>query len=207
MQVLFGGTFDPFHNGHAAMIRTLCATFPDAQVSVIPNRLPPHRQASASAQHRLHMLSLGLPERQQIEISRIEIDRAGPSYSVRTLEDYRHTFGDREPLVLCMGADAARKLDQWHAAARIPTLAHVCILDRDGESAVIPGFSGQLNETEAAGALNEQPCGLVFRLQTPEVPVSSTQVREMIRAGVDRLPVPEPIQHYIQTHALYQDAE
>jgi len=99
VQVLFGGTFDPFHNGHAAMIRTLRATFPDAQVSVIPNRLPPHRQASASAQHRLHMLSLGLPERQQIEISRIEIDRAGPSYSVRTLEDYRHTFGDREPLV------------------------------------------------------------------------------------------------------------
>ena len=207
MHVLFGGTFDPFHNGHAAMIDALRAAFPHAQVSVIPNRLPPHRQASASAQHRLHMLSLGLPDRHQIEISRIEIDRAGPSYSVLTLEDYRHIVGHREPLVLCMGADAAEKLDQWHDATRIPTLAHVCVLDRDGESALVPGFSGQLIETDDASALDQQPCGLAFRLQTPEVPVSSTQVRAMIRTGVERLPVPEPIAHYIQTHALYQDTE
>jgi len=55
--------------------------------------------------------------------------------------------------------------------------------------------------------LDQQPCGLAYRLQTPEVPVSSTQVRAMIRTGVERLPVPEPIAHYIQTHALYQDTE
>lgn len=207
MQVLFGGTFDPFHNGHAAMLHALCATFPQAQISVIPNRLPPHRQVSASAPHRLQMLHLGLPEHQQIEISRIEIDRAGPSYSVRTLEDYRLTYGEREPLVLCMGADAAEKLDQWHEASRIPALAHVCVLDREGESAAVPAFSGRLVETDDTNALDHRPNGLAVRLKTPVVSVSSTRVRDMIRAGVEHLPVPESIEHYIQTHALYQDTE
>lgn len=189
------------------MIEALLAAFPSAQISIIPNRLPPHRSAVANSEHRLAMMSLGLAAYPQVQISRIELDREGLSYSVRTLEDFRATYGANESIILCVGADAAARLDSWHQAQQIPQLAHICVLDREGETAIAPDIAGLMSEAASSETLTGHSHGFICRLKTPVVPVSSTDVRAMIRKGITPLPVPEPIQHYIQSHALYQDPE
>lgn len=205
MQILFGGTFDPVHNGHVAMIDALSSAFPEASVHVIPNRLPPHRQTVASSRHRLAMLQQVFGAHSQVQVNCIEMERAGPSYSVDTLAAFRQEIGPHEPLILALGADAAAGLGRWHRPEAIAGLAHVCVLDRAGVTADLPSVMGALVETDDAHQLETTPSGYVFRLKTPVVLVSSTAVREKLRLGATQLPVPDVIADYIHTHRLYRN--
>ncbi len=204
MQILFGGTFDPVHNGHVAMMDALSAAFPHALVHVIPNRLPPHRQTVADSGHRLAMLDLLLSGYERITVDRIEMERDGPSYTVDTLRAFRAEYGPDEPLVLSMGADAARGLARWHQPERIAELAHVCILDRDGQTAETPEVLASMRPVNSINALADSAFGCLCRLQTPAVPTSSTEVRGLIAEGVETLPVPKEIHDYISNHNLYR---
>ena len=100
MQVLFGGTFDPVHNGHVAMAMSLRDAFPDATIRVIPNRQPPHRSSRVSSAHRLAMLKLAMDEISGVTVDPIELGRDGPSYTVDTLCSLRAIYSEQEPIVL-----------------------------------------------------------------------------------------------------------
>ena len=128
MQVLFGGTFDPVHDGHIMMVESLVRTFPNATVHVIPNHQPPHRACLASSEHRLAMLKVATDGMFQTVVNAIELDRSGPSYTVDTLRVFREQFGTGESLVLCLGADAAGAVDQWYRPELLAELSHLCIL-------------------------------------------------------------------------------
>ena len=106
VQVLFGGTFDPVHNGHVAMAISLSVAFPDATIRVIPNRQPPHRTSRVSSAHRLAMLKLAMDEISGVTVDLIELGRDGPSYTVDTLRSLRAIYGEQESIVLALGADA-----------------------------------------------------------------------------------------------------
>lgn len=204
MQILFGGTFDPVHNGHVVMIEALSSAFPLATVHVIPNRLPPHRQTVASSLHRLVMLDMVLADYPRVKVSRIEMDRDGASYSVDTLAEIRAQYGDCESLVLALGADAAAGLGRWHQPERIPGLSHVCVLDRAGVTAQLPSTMAALCEAQSTEELENTPFGCLFRLKTPLMLVSSTAVREKLLRGETQLPIPDVISEYIHTQRLYR---
>ena len=146
MQVLFGGTFDPVHNGHVAMVDQLQVTFPSATIHVIPNNRPPHRDSKVSATHRLKMLQLAMSHLPGIKINRIEYERPGPSYTIDTLNGLREFFGNDESFVLVLGADAIRKMDSWYRPRAVPSLCNICILNRAGEHVDIPFVLAEMNE-------------------------------------------------------------
>ena len=204
MQILFGGTFDPVHNGHLAMIDGLSNAFPDALVHVIPNRSPPHRTSEVASGHRLAMLAIVLEKYSKVILDQVELNLQGPSYSIRTLEFFRSIYGESEPLVLSLGADVAEGFGEWHQPQRVLELVHVCVLDRAGQTGKLPNVMDALRETEDLGALDQFPSGYLIRLKTPIVPVSSTEVRKRIREGNPELPIPGKIKHYISKHRLYR---
>jgi len=207
VQVLFGGTFDPVHNGHVAMAISLSVAFPDATIRVIPNRQPPHRASRVSSTHRLAMLKLAMDEISGVTVDLIELGRDGPSYTVDTLRSLRAIYGEQESIVLALGADAVRSLESWYQPEQLPSLCHLCVLKRAGERIEIPGLLNQMVEVNRAIDLSETPSGRLYRLDTPEIPVSSTAVRELIARGTSQLPVPPTIADYIGSNHLYQDTE
>jgi nicotinate-nucleotide adenylyltransferase len=207
VQVLFGGTFDPVHNGHVVMAESLARAFPDAIVHVIPNREPPHRASRVSSEHRLAMLRLAMEGISQITVNAIELGREGPSYTVDTLRALREQFGVKESLVLCLGADAVRVVDQWYQPEMLVELGHLCILNRANQSIEIPQVLEVYQLTGNFSDLSNQANGLLARLATPNIPVSSTEVRDLIAKHAPILPVPPKIADYIGRHRLYQDTE
>ena len=207
MQVLFGGTFDPVHNGHVAMVDQLQVTFPSATIPVIPNNRPPHRDSGVSATHRLAMLQLAMSHLEGIKINRIEYERPGPSYTVDTLNGLREFFGNDECLVLVLGADAIRKMDSWYRPKAVPLLCNICILNRAGERVDIPSVLAEMNEITDGGLLDNLSSGYLIRLQTPDLFVSSTLVRSLIAKGAAQLPVPPNVADYLVKHNLYQDTK
>lgn len=207
MQVLFGGTFDPVHDGHVAMVDQLRVTFPSATIHVIPNRRPPHRNSEVSATHRLEMARLAMGHLTGIKINRIEFERSGPSYTIDTLNVLREQFGNDESFVLVLGADAIRKMDIWYKPRTVPLLCNVCILNRAGEHIGIPSALAEMNEIVDGALLDNLPSGNLIRLQTPDLFVSSTLVRSLIARGAKQLPVPPKVVDYIVKHDLYQDPE
>ena len=207
VQVLFGGTFDPVHNGHVAMAMSLRDAFPDATIRVIPNRQPPHRSSRVSSAHRLAMLKLAMDEISGVTVDPIELGRDGPSYTVDTLCSLRAIYGEQESIVLALGADAVRSLESWYQPDKLPSLCHLCVLKRAGERIEIPGLLSQMVEINRAIDLSEVPSGRLYRLDTPEIPVSSTAVRELIARGTSPLPIPPTIADYIGSNHLYQDNE
>ena len=207
MQVLFGGTFDPVHDGHIAMVDQLRVTFPSATIHVIPNNQPPHRNSEVSATHRLKMLQLAMSHLQGIKINRIEYERPGPSYTIDTLNGLREFFGNDECLVLVLGADAIRKMDSWYRPKAVPLLCNICILNRAGERVDIPSVLAEMNEITDGGLLDNLSSGYLIRLQTPDLFVSSTLVRSLIAKGAAQLPVPPNVADYLVKHNLYQDTK
>jgi nicotinate-nucleotide adenylyltransferase len=207
VQVLFGGTFDPVHNGHVVMAESLARAFPSATIHVIPNRQPPHRASQVSAEHRLAMLSMAMEGIPHITVNAIELGRDGPSYTVDTLRALRAEFGANESFVLCLGADAVRAVDQWYQPEMLAELGHLCILNRANQTIEIPQVLRCYQPTDNVSDFSNQANGLLARLATPNVPVSSTEVRALIAKHAPTLPVPPKIADYIGRHHLYQDIE
>lgn len=127
---VFGGQFDPPHNGHLAVVRAARDQLGLDRVLVIPNPHPPHRpspQTPAETRYRLALAAFG--GEPGVEVSRLELDRAGPSYTVDTLAELARP--DRE-LYLILGADQLAALPAWHRPGRVRELARVAVAARPG---------------------------------------------------------------------------
>ena len=208
VQVIFGGTFDPVHSGHLAMLSAVCETFSEALVRVMPNGDPPHRQVNASASQRVEMLRLAMPAHPRVILDTREVGSAGPRYTVDTLAAMRDEYGPDESLVFCLGRDAAAGLLSWGHPERVLDFANLCIMHRAGHLELPAEVSALWSHTYVSeNALCTAPFGRVCELKTPDVPVSSTQVRALVAAGQFPLPVPTVIGDYIREHGLYLDTE
>ena len=203
-----GGAFDPVHIGHLRGAMAVRDTLNLERVDLIPAAQSPLKdQATVDAAHRLAMLKLAMDEISGVTVDPIELGRDGPSYTVDTLCSLRAIYGEQEPIVLALGADAVRSLESWYQPDKLPSLCHLCVLKRAGERIEIPGLLSQMVEVNRAIDLSEVPSGRLYRLDTPEIPVSSTAVRELIARGTSQLPIPPTIADYIGSNHLYQDTE
>jgi nicotinate-nucleotide adenylyltransferase len=192
---ILGGTFNPPHIGHL-----LCASEAHAQlgldrVVLMPVLEPPHKEAreDPGVEHRLELCRRAVADDDRLEVSRLEADRPGRSFTVATLQELH----DREPeqeLTFIVGGDMARTLPSWREPERLLELATLAVAEREGAG-----------REEIAAALS--PLGRAERVvyfDMPPVGVSSSMVRERVRAGQSiRYLVPDRVAAYIFEHGLY----
>ncbi|MFH1845789.1 MAG: nicotinate (nicotinamide) nucleotide adenylyltransferase [bacterium] len=190
-RALLGGSFDPFHNGHLAMVRYLLERGLADRVLVVPARQSPHKgMVTASAGHRLEMARQALSGVADVTVLDLESRRSGVSYTVETLEHLAGQYPGDE-LRLALGADNLDAFHTWRKPERILELARPVVFARRGWSGELPAELGER---------------AIFVTDFSE-PVSATWVRIELAAG--RFPVaavPAPVLTYIEKHDLYRTA-
>jgi nicotinate-nucleotide adenylyltransferase len=177
---IFGGSFDPIHHGHLLAAVALGETLGLDEVRlVVAARQPLKRDGhGAAAQDRAAMAELAVRGAERLVVSRVELARTGPSYTVDTLRAFRAERDDAE-LVLLLGADAARDLPSWREPDAIRGLARIEIFARGDE-------------------------GGAHRV--PRIDISSTDIRARVRLGRSiRYWVPDAVADYITAHRLYRE--
>ncbi len=190
---IYGGTFNPIHNGHLHLIRAACAQLSFDRLLVVPANIPPHKAATdlASNRDRLEMARLATAGMPGVWVSDIELRARGKSYTVLTLERLRALFPECS-FTLLMGADMLESFDRWHRWQDILKLADIAAFARN----------------EGEESLLERKAALIGRARVVRVeplPLSSTLVREKVRRGEDISGlVPEPVAAYIYEKGLYR---
>ena len=190
---IYGGTFNPIHNGHLHLIRAACAQLSFDRLLVVPANIPPHKAAVdlASNRDRLEMARLATAGMPGVWVSDIELRARGKSYTVLTLERLRAHFPECR-FTLLMGADMLESFDRWHRWRDILKLADIAAFARN----------------EGEESLLERKAALIGRARVVRVeplPLSSTLVREKVRRGEDISDlVPEPVAAYIYEKGLYR---
>jgi nicotinate-nucleotide adenylyltransferase len=209
---IFGGTFDPVHNGHLTIAGRLGKYLSLEALHMVPCKIPPHRDnPHASDEQRLAMLHLATEDMEDIVIDARELQNNRISYTVDTLKSFRDESGADVSLVLCMGADAFASLHTWHHWEQILELAHITVATRPGTGNSLAGsLRALLSEchTEIPDDLNSRPSGLIHMANLGEIAVSSSEVRKILFSGHPDLAslstlLPSNVLEYIQRYNVY----
>ena len=197
----FGGTFDPVHAGHLALAREVLRQGRADRVLFVPAPSPPHKDAAqiTAFEHRLNMVRLSVREEAGFCWSDLERKRTGKSYTVDSLAELSAdgSFGE---ILLLIGSDSLRQLHLWYRAHDLVRDHGLIVYPRRNE----PVLRSELQEHWSAEE-TEKLLGSVMG-SAPEFPVSSTQIREMVKKeGVKSISafVPSPAADYIARHRLY----
>lgn len=194
---IMGGTFDPIHNGHLVAAETARIEFGLNQVLFIPTGNPPHKLGNkvTPAELRYKMVEEAIRDNTFFAISRIEIERKGPSYTIDTLRLLHKSFPEDE-LFFITGTDAFRELLFWREAEEILKLTHFIAASR-------PGFDAK---DFFAKVTREHPefSERINLLEVPALAISSTDIRARITRGQSiRYLLPEPVRMFIVNQGLY----
>lgn len=187
---IMGGTFDPLHLGHLVTAEQARADLELDEVVFVPAGRPWQKTREVtSAEHRYLMTVLATAANPAFSVSRVEIDRAGPSYTVDTLRALRHVV-PHDDLLFITGADAILSILTWKDAAECLALAAFVAATRPGHD---------LSDLEHEGLRDR-----VLHLDVPALAISSTDVRERFAAGrsVTYL-IPREVEEYARKHGLY----
>jgi len=183
---LFGGTFDPIHNGHLAMAREAAGRCALDRVWIIPANRPPHKASATHAPYkdRLRMVEIACAAEPGFEASRLE-EGEGRSYSIDTIEKVRATLKPEDELHFLIGADAFAEIETWHRWQDVVREVSFIVVSRPGKQYAIP-----------AGARVERIDGLAL-------PASSSEIRRRLAAGDWNVDVPAEVLAYIRSRGLY----
>lgn len=198
---LLGGTFDPVHYAHLAVAEQTRERLGLAGVLFVPAAMPPHKPGRpiSAARHRLAMLELAIAGNRAFLVSRIELERPGPSYTVDTvaalLADPPADLPPRLDLVLILSAEALALLPEWHEPARLLDLCRIAVVPRRG----FGGIGSEWLSRHFPG--REDRFSL---LDGPDLGNSASEIRARVRGGGSiRYLVPPPVEAYIRDHGLY----
>jgi nicotinate-nucleotide adenylyltransferase len=204
---VFGGMFDPIHYGHLRTAHELHELLGLERIAFIPAGDPPHRAAPlADAATRLAMVRAAVEDDDRFLVDERELKRAGPSYTVLTLEELR-AERQAQPIVLILGMDAFAGLERWHRAGELIDLAHVVVALRPRVAPPVDGLPATLlqrNRCDDPAQLAGIPAGLVHVCRNTQLDLSSSAVREVIAAGRDpRYLMPEAARRIILARGSY----
>ncbi|WP_236685286.1 nicotinate-nucleotide adenylyltransferase [Demequina salsinemoris] len=183
---VLGGTFDPIHHGHLAAASEVCAVLSLDHVLLVPTAAQPFKEPGApvDATHRLAMCRLAVAHDPRLEVSTVDIDRGGTTFTIDTLEDLHEQLPGVE-LYFIAGADALARLSEWRDADRLLSLARFVAVTRPGHA---------MSPSSGAYAV----------VEAPALDVSSTDVRRRVGEGRPiRYLVPHAVADYIEEHDLY----
>lgn len=214
MRLLYGGTFDPVHEGHLAIARAVADALGEP-VELLPAADPPHRAPpGAGAEQRATMLDLAVAGDSRLRVDRRELRRSGPSFTIDTLAEVRREVGPDLPVAWVLGIDSLRELDSWRDWQRIFEFAHVIGVERPGTDpgvdwlrAQAPAVHAELRPRWLApGQLRNAAAGGYAPLPIrPLRDESATEVRRRIAAGEDWSGmVPPAVARYIVDQRLYR---
>ena len=201
-ELYYGGTFDPVHWGHLTPVLALAESVKAKSLHFMPCYIPPHKEpARVTSQHRSSMLELALSEikptaSMTLAIETYELNKGGASYTVDTLEHFKRLKPDSK-LGLVIGMDSLLSFTTWFNWQQILDLCHLFVMQR-------PGYRFNSNELDA-----RLKCRLddnIHLVETPEVDVSSTHVRQLLLLGKTPTEdeVPRVVLEYIERCKLYR---
>lgn len=183
-----GGTFDPIHHGHLVAASEVAQHFDLDEVVFVPTGEPYQKRNASPSEHRYLMTVVATASNPRFRVSRIDIDRGGPTYTIDTLRDVRDLHPDAE-LFFITGADAFASIVEWKDQDELWRLAHFVAVTRPGHQLSMSGF----------------PADRVSLLEIPALAISSTDCRARVRAGYPVwYLVPDGVVQYISKHDLYR---
>ena len=187
---IFGGTFDPIHNGHLAMAREAARRCALDRVLFVPAARPPHKSAGPHAPYedRYRMVELACAGAPAFEASRLEAGTA-QSYSIDTIEKVSAGLTPADRLFFLIGADAFSEIESWRRWQEVVKSVEFMVVSRPRRQYAIPA--------EAR----------LHRLDDLEVPTSSSGVRRKIGRGEFDVDLPPAVLDYIRAHRLYEDVK
>jgi nicotinate-nucleotide adenylyltransferase len=187
---VMGGTFDPVHHGHLVAASEVAHIFALDEVIFVPTGEPYQKAARqvSPAEDRYLMTVIATASNPRFRVSRVDIDRGGPTYTIDTLRDLGAEAGPRDDLFFITGADALAEILTWHDADELFGLAHFIGCTRPGHRLSVAGL----------------PDGKVSLVEIPALAISSTECRARVEAGepVWYL-VPDGVVQYIAKRGLY----
>lgn len=195
---LLGGTFDPPHYGHLVLAEQARIQLGLDRVLFIPAAQPPHKPAAevAPIEHRLNMLALAIAGNPFFEISRADIDRPGPHYTVDLLIHLRAIYPDAEFFFL-MGSDSLVDLPRWRDPHRLIQMTWLAVMPRPGYVVHMPLLE------QALPGISKR----LLWLDAPFLDIASHDLRRRVKSGGSiRYLVPPEVEAYIYAHRLYQNA-
>ena len=212
---LLGGTFDPIHLGHFAVARAAQHALDLQTIRFIPSAQPPHRPDSprASGYHRLKMARLAVDASDSSgarwEVSDVELDRNGPSYTFDTLHSVHAEGMTPQQLVFLTGADAFAEIGTWYRYPEVLDAAHFGVVARPGTTLDslrqrLPQLASRMIDVSEVTATSS-PRIILIPAETPDI--SSTDIRRLASRGqsVTELVLPA-VAAYIDQHSLYRTA-
>jgi nicotinate-nucleotide adenylyltransferase len=189
---VMGGTFDPVHHGHLVAASEVADRFGLDEVVFVPTGYPWQKSEAAvsSPEDRYLMTVIATASNPRFQVSRVDIDREGPTYTVDTLRDLRAYYGSDTELFFITGADALAKILSWKDAQDLFDLAHFVAVTR-------PGY--ELTD-------DHLPADTVSLVRVPALSISSSDCRRRVADGkpVWYL-VPDGVVQYIAKRRLYRD--
>lgn len=194
---ILGGTFDPIHIGHLILAEEARYELHLDQVLLAPAADPPHKrqQDKSPAGHRVKMVELAIADNPHLALSRVDLDRPGPHYTLDMVRLLRAQHGPDVELFFLMGLDSLADLPTWHRPLDLMQQCHLVAFSR-------PDANFDWDELEAAlpGVRSQ-----VMLLPMPELGISSTDLRERARQGRPlRYQVLPAVERYIHDHQLYR---
>ena len=206
---IFGGTFDPIHYGHLRTALELKALLDLDKVHIVPCADPPHRTAPMSdGALRLRMVEAAIRNEPGFVADDRELKRAGVSYTIDTLASFRAELPGRS-LCLLLGMDAFLGLPQWRRWRELTTLAHIVVAHRPGWEVPTTGTLGELLRDLRAPSVAEihsKAAGLIHVQPVTQLEISSTDLRDSLRAGRDpKFLVPDSVREIIIETECYAE--
>ena len=195
---VLGGTFDPPHIGHLWLATLARDALSLDRVLFMPAGQPPHKRrgASSSATDRLLMTRLAIAGDPAFELTTMEVERPGPSFTVDSIEELLRLYGDDARLYLLMASDSLAQVDTWREPERLLSLVEWGIGGRPGSP--LPDRAAL---RERFGAASER----IHLLDGPTLDVSSTELRRRVAAGLAiRYLVPRSVEELIRDRGLYR---
>ena len=192
---LFGGTFNPLHNAHLQVARRALEQYELSEIVFIPNGIPPHKERldGVDKEARYEMVRRAVERVPEFSVSRIEVDRAGPSYTIDTIR----ALQDDYPQGICfiVGADRLLNIDTWREPHELLRIVPFVIAPRSGFS--LDAFD--------VSPFHE---ATIVPLEMEDVDLSSSGLRAKVRRGESiREWVPDVVAEYIEEHKLYRKRE
>lgn len=197
---IIGGTFDPIHYGHLVNAEGARAEFGLDKVIFVPTGRPPHKKdyRITDSEDRYLMALLATITNPHFELSRLEIDRTGLSYTVDTIREFRAVYGETADLYFITGADAILEILTWKNVGELITLCHFVAATRPGYS-----LTGLQNIVSAVRQ-QEQADFTVHCIEVPALMISSTDIRRRVKNGQPiKYLLPEAVENYIIKEQLY----
>ncbi|HEX2947260.1 MAG TPA: nicotinate-nucleotide adenylyltransferase [Clostridia bacterium] len=195
---IFGGTFNPIHNGHLIVAESVREQFDLDKVLFMPSGQPPHKRDSEviDPERRFEMVKLAVESNPGFEASRVEIDRAGFTYTVNTLQQLHAEYGANTSIYFIIGADVVPELVTWKDFRQVFELCEFIAVLR-------PGFDKAAFDKETS-RISGDFGAVIHTVDARLIDISSTEIRERCSGGESiRYLVPDGVREYIYKEGLY----